>query len=733
MTDKSNMAATNPADRHHPRGFWFIFWGELAERASFYGMKTLLLLYMIQKLEYSDADSAWVVSMFTAFCYVLPILGGYIADHWLGKFKTIIYFAIPYIMGHIVLGTYTNEVGLYIALLLLAGGSGSIKPNISTLMGLMYQQQGKSHLMTQAFSWFYMAINIGAAATTFSLPLIRDAYGYSVAFMAPTILMTVSLAIFYLGKKHYPVEQIGRGPRERKSPEQKHEERTVLIRLSGLFLLIVLFWSIFDQSYSTWTLLARDYMILDVKFLNWSFHIPPDAIQSLNPVLIVIMTPLFAWIWSRTDQSETKRISSPRKMLIGFVLVIFCMGVMSLGAFLASDRCIEVFNKDQATHASAIGKHETRGRANAIDRDDSLICAVDRIRGLQIFQHTDGELKLLSATSVRGDGFDLALESTRAYVADGEKGFAVFDLNDLNAPQIIGYDTAYYVKGLEVSGDFAFLAAGTDGLRIYDVRKADSLKEIGMADTADWQLRKIILAGTKAYALDSLGGVWAIDISDPSKPAILSHLEPPGEAMSLMIAGNYAYLAAGSAGLQVLDISNPSAMTLAGNFKDSAGVLDVAIDGNTAYLARGRTVIIMNIADPSQPRLESLQATSYWAKNLFVEGNLLLVDSEDKISVLWELIAYILITMAELCISVVGLQLAFEEAPARMKSTITGIWLFTVFLGDTLAAWFSRIYTQTSPGNFFSMMTLMIAIVTVIFYFIGRKFDRKPARNNSTR
>lgn len=422
----------NSPDNRHPRGFWFIFWGELAERASFYGMKALLVLYMIDKLGYSDANSATVASFFTAACYILPIAGGYIADHWLGKFRTIIYFAIPYIMGHVVLGTFTSEVGLYVALALLAGGSGSIKPNISTLMGLMYQQQGKSHLISQAFSWFYMAINIGAASTMTSLPFIRDRFGYSVAFMAPTILMAVSLGIFYLGKKHYPKEDVRQAQRVIKTPQERHEERVVLVRLSGLFLLIVFFWSIFDQSYSTWTLFARDYLILDT-FVG---RIPPDAIQGINPILIVLMTPLFAWIWSRTDRDETNRLSSPRKMLIGFVLVFLCMALMSAAGFIA--------------------------------------------------------------------------------------------------------------------------------------------------------------------------------------------------------------------------------------------------------------------------------ATA-------------------KVSIMWEAIAYVLITAAELCISVIGLQLAFEEAPDRMKSLITGIWLCTVFLGDILAGWFSRVYTQTTPGNYFGMMSIMIAVVTVLFYFVGRRFEHKAA------
>jgi POT family proton-dependent oligopeptide transporter len=420
-------------DNRHPRGFWFVFWGELAERASFYGMKALLVLYMIDKLGYSNANSATVASLFTAACYILPIAGGYVADHWLGKFRTIIYFAIPYIMGHIILGTLTTEVGLYIALALLAGGSGSIKPNISTLMGLMYQREGKSHLLSQAFSWFYMAINIGAASTTTSLPFIRDRFGYSAAFMAPTVLMAVSLVIFYLGKKHYPQEDVRTVSRVVKTAEQRREERATLLRLSGLFALVVFFWSVFDQSYSTWTLFAREHMVLDTIF----GRIPPDAIQGLNPILIVAFSPLFAWLWSRTDRNETTRLSSPKKMLLGFFMVILCMGTMT-------------------------------------------------------------------------------------------------------------------------------------------------------------------------------------------------------------VAGFYAATA--------------------------------------------------------------------------------------KVSILWEAGAYVLMTMAELCISVIGLQLAFEEAPAHMKSLITGIWLCTIFLGNILASLLVRLYEPMTPGGYFGLMTIMISIVTVLFYYVGRRFERHESR-----
>jgi proton-dependent oligopeptide transporter, POT family len=419
----------------HPTGFWFIFWGELAERASFYGMKAILLFYMIDKLGYSDADGTTIATLFSACAYILPIVGGYIADHYLGKFKTIVYFAIPYILGHVVLGTFDTRVGLFVALALLAGGSGAIKPNISTLMGLMYEKAGKKKILSQAFSWFYLAINIGAAATSLTLPKIRTLYGYEVAFLAPTVLMIISLGIFYLGKKHYPKENIKELQKSQKldrSPEQKAQDRKITWRILGLFSLIVFFWSIFDQSYSTWTLFARDYMILDT-FIG---KIDADMIQGFNPVLIILFTPLFVWIWSKTDKSETVRLSPPKKMLIGFVLVVICMATMTLAGFLAV---------------------------------------------------------------------------------------------------------------------------------------------------------------------------------------------------------------------------------------------------------------------------------------------------QSKISILWELFAYTLITAAEICISVIGLQMAFELAPVHMKSQITGFWLMTIFFGDLLATQFARIYTKVQPGEYFAGMTVMIILVTIVFYFVGKKFENNES------
>ena len=155
----------------HPRGFYFIFWGEFAERCSYYGMRAILFLYLTQALTFPDTEAGPIYMAFKMSCYFLPLLGGFLADRYFGKYWTIVGFSVPYVLGHFVLGI-SSHIALVIALALLAGGSGVIKPNISTLMGLTYDQlrPGQSALRTAAFQWFYFSINVGALLSTFGLP-----------------------------------------------------------------------------------------------------------------------------------------------------------------------------------------------------------------------------------------------------------------------------------------------------------------------------------------------------------------------------------------------------------------------------------------------------------------------------------------------------------------------------------------------------------------------------------
>lgn len=333
--------------KEHPLGFWFVFWGELAERASYYGMRTLLTLFLINVFHYADARAGTIQQFFGAFCYILPLLGGFIADRYIGKYRTIVYFSIPYILGHIILGHELTNWGLYTALALLAGGSGAIKPNTSTLMGLIYERAGKKHLLTEAFSYYYAAINIGAAITSLSLPKVRDyfqatsgsvVHGYTVALMFPTILMAVALLVFALGKRWYPIEEI---VRTEKTPEQRAEEAATLWRISGIFALIALFWFVYDQSSSSWVIFTN--RNADLWLRPFNIHLTADQLQGLNPVLIVAFTPLFNWMWQVVRRRRGSELPATQKMMIGFFLVIGCMAVMAVAGYLSRTGPVSVW------------------------------------------------------------------------------------------------------------------------------------------------------------------------------------------------------------------------------------------------------------------------------------------------------------------------------------------------------------------------------------------------------
>lgn len=336
VTVETEAASRKPGLIHylkqHPKGFWFIFWGEFAERCSFYGMRAILVTYMATQLGFGEGNAITFFAFFTAACYVLPLIGGFVADNYLGKYNTIVWFSIPYILGHFVLGV-ESPLFLFIALGLLAMGAGVIKPNISTLMGLTYDQQrpGNELLRTQAFSIFYMSINIGAAISQFAIPPIKDEYGYAVAFMFPALLMAMAFLIFALGKRHYAQEVIER----RKFSSQDYADmRAVLRKVGFVFLTVAFFWAVFDQTASTWILFGNAYQEnFSLPILG---EITPERIQGFNPVFIVIFLPFVAYLWTVLDRRGIK-VRPTTKMAMGFFLTILCLVIMIIPAYMTGE------------------------------------------------------------------------------------------------------------------------------------------------------------------------------------------------------------------------------------------------------------------------------------------------------------------------------------------------------------------------------------------------------------
>lgn len=331
----SSVAAVSPnsAPHRHPIGLWFFFWGEFAERSSFYGMRAILPMYLTTALKFPDTEAGPIYYWFKMAVYFLPLVGGWIADRWLGKYWTIVGFSIPYVLGHFILGIESREA-LYVALLLLACGSGVIKPNVSSLMGETYDQQrpGQESLRAAAFMWFYFAVNVGALISTLALPMIRSESddNYALAFQFPAWLMVAALAAFALGKPHYAVESRTVVPA---TPDERREKRKVLGRLFAIFGLMVFFWVPYEHNDSLWVFFARDYVDRHVPFL--SHPVPPDQIQVLNPLFVLILIPLFGWVF-RTLDPNVRVFTRMRKILAGFAATTLATGIMAAAGYLAN-------------------------------------------------------------------------------------------------------------------------------------------------------------------------------------------------------------------------------------------------------------------------------------------------------------------------------------------------------------------------------------------------------------
>jgi POT family proton-dependent oligopeptide transporter len=320
------------AMERHPRAFWFFFWGEFAERCSYYGMRVILPLYLTSVLRMADTTAGPIYYWFKMACYFLPLLGGYLADRFFGKYWTIVGFSVPYVLGHFILGI-PDHLALFVALVLLAGGSGVIKPNISTLMGQTYDQlrPGQEQLRSAAFMWFYFAINIGAVLSALSLPMLRDRWGYAIAFQFPAWLMVASLIVFASGKPYYATEKI---EPHHTTPEERRQQWETLGRIFGIFGLMVFFWVAYEQSDSLWVFFIRDYVDRTVPFRTEP--IAPDQIGFLNPLFVLILIPLFSVVFKTVDP-KARIFTASRKILIGFVLGAGSAAVMSLAGYIAQE------------------------------------------------------------------------------------------------------------------------------------------------------------------------------------------------------------------------------------------------------------------------------------------------------------------------------------------------------------------------------------------------------------
>ncbi len=203
-------AASTTAPARLPRQIPFIIGNEACERFSFYGMRNILTAFLVGYLlldvadeQTRQSDAKEVFHLFVMGVYFFPLLGGWLADKWLGKYRTILWLSLLYCVGHLFLAvSEASKPGFYTGLFLIALGSGGIKPCVSAFVGDQFDQSNK-HLARVVFDGFYWIINFGSFFASLLIPLTLTAFGPSVAFGIPGALMFVATLIFWAGRERY--------------------------------------------------------------------------------------------------------------------------------------------------------------------------------------------------------------------------------------------------------------------------------------------------------------------------------------------------------------------------------------------------------------------------------------------------------------------------------------------------------------------------------------------------
>jgi len=341
----------------HPKGLYVLFMTEMWERMSHYGMRALLTLYMVDYLfikpgaggvyGYSvvkdslesvfgpmsvQAFGSQIYGLYTGFVFLTPVIGGIIADRWLGERNTVVLGAILMAIGQFLM---VSEQAFFLALFFLICGNGAFKPNISTQVGGLYADGDPRR--DRAFTIFYMGINLGAFLSPLICGTLGQVYGWHYGFAAAGFGMVLSLIIYlggqkYLNARHAKVMQ---EKREQKNDKFTTAEWRTIGALVLLCVLNVIFWAVYEQQGNTMQLWAdhnTDWHLIP----GVSWEIPSTWFQAFNPLFIFTLAPLLDGFWA-WQNSRKKEPTSVMKMAIGCAFLGVAFIVMIAGAQMIGD------------------------------------------------------------------------------------------------------------------------------------------------------------------------------------------------------------------------------------------------------------------------------------------------------------------------------------------------------------------------------------------------------------
>jgi POT family proton-dependent oligopeptide transporter len=325
----------NPEQRElfgHPVGLFILFFTEMWERFSYYGMRAILVLYLVRSTTDANAGLGWTNSealqlygWYTMLVYVASIPGGWIADNFLGQKRSVLYGGILLVAGHSILAI--EELwAFYTGLGLIIAGVGMLKPNISTMVGGLYRQGDIRR--DKGFTIFYIGINVGAFLSSLIVGTVGEVYGWHYGFGLAGIGMAMGLLQYLLGQKY--LKNVGNFLGSSKNAEDRdslkrpltkiEKDRVIVLILS--FLMVIVFFGAFEQAGGLMNLYASEKTnrVLSFSLPFIGNEIPASWFQSLNAMFIIFLGTSVAGFWAKR-KLKGKEASSLFKMIMGLIIM----------------------------------------------------------------------------------------------------------------------------------------------------------------------------------------------------------------------------------------------------------------------------------------------------------------------------------------------------------------------------------------------------------------------------
>jgi POT family proton-dependent oligopeptide transporter len=332
----------------HPRGLSTLFFTEMWERFSYYGMRAFLILYMVHALGFDDRRAGSVYGTYTASVWAAAIVGGVIADRWLGLYKSVLAGGIVIALGHFTLAFHALPA-FYTGLGLIVVGTGLLKPNVSGIVGSLYEADDSRR--DAGFSIFYMGINLGAALGPFVAGYLAQRVDWHLGFACAGVGMVLGLIQYVAGRKRLlpAVERLEQQRREARAATSRGTNPAAAVKpseptfwgftktewkrlaaMAVFFVFAAVFWGAYEQAGSTLNLFGDRFTRTSI--LGFSF--PSSWFLTIQAIFVIVLSPAFAWLWVRLGHREP---STPTKFAFGLFFIGLSFVFLLIPAFHIQD------------------------------------------------------------------------------------------------------------------------------------------------------------------------------------------------------------------------------------------------------------------------------------------------------------------------------------------------------------------------------------------------------------